>query len=43
MKSIKNKAFKLLGVVSLLISAIVITPASLIFGHQPKCPEELLK
>lgn len=43
MELVKNKSMKFLGIVALLLGAIVITPASTLWGHQPKCPEELLK
>lgn len=47
MKNIKNlltpKIMKGIGTICLLLSALVIYPNSLASGHQPKCPDELLK
>ncbi|AYD39664.1 cyclic lactone autoinducer peptide [Clostridium fermenticellae] len=47
MKSFKKyflkKSMKLIGSVALLLGGIVMTPTSLISGHQPKCPDEFLK
>ncbi|MFL0196924.1 cyclic lactone autoinducer peptide [Clostridium sp. WILCCON 0269] len=38
-----EKSMKMVGSVSLLLSEIVMTPTCWGMGHQPKCPDELLK
>lgn len=47
MKNIKKlltwKAMKAVGSVALFLGALVIFPTSTLAGHQPKCPDELLK
>lgn len=47
MKNIKNlltaKAMKIVGSVALFLGTIVIVPTSILGGHQPECPDELLK
>lgn len=42
-ESVLKKSMKMIGYLSLFLAALVITPASSGFGHQPKCPDELLK
>lgn len=42
-ESILKKSMKMVGVLSLFLAVLVITPASAGFGHEPKCPDELLK
>jgi len=47
MKNIKNllvsRSMKIAGFVALFLGTIVITPASTLGSHQPKCPDEFLK
>ncbi|APM39080.1 AgrD family cyclic lactone autoinducer peptide [Clostridium kluyveri] len=47
MKFFKNgllkKSMKMLGVLSLLLSPIILHPTCTMGLHQPKCPDELLK
>jgi hypothetical protein len=43
MKLLKKNLLKMVGSLSLFLAALVIVPASLCAGHQPKCPDELLK
>lgn len=43
MKTFKNTLFKMIGVLSLFLAAIVIIPTSLGSTYQPKCPEEFLR
>ncbi|WP_368490729.1 cyclic lactone autoinducer peptide [Clostridium sp. BJN0013] len=38
-----KKSMKMVGSLSLLLAAIVITPTCLGGVYQPKCPDELLK
>lgn len=38
-----KKSMKMVGYLSLFLAAIVIIPTSSMVGHQPKCPDELLK
>ncbi|OBR96507.1 hypothetical protein CLRAG_03770 [Clostridium ragsdalei P11] len=42
-KNFLNKSMKMVGYLSLFLAALVITPASAGCGHQPQCPDELLK
>lgn len=47
MKFLKGKllrnGLKVLGNVSLFLSAVVVVVTSMGAGHQPKCPDELLR
>lgn len=47
MKNLKNclvkKSMKMVGCLALFLGVLAITPASFASGHQPKCPDELLK
>ncbi|AGK97362.1 cyclic lactone autoinducer peptide [Clostridium pasteurianum] len=47
MKTIKKlltvKAMKAIGTAALFLGTLVIVPTSTLSGHQPKCPDELLK
>ncbi|WP_081428001.1 cyclic lactone autoinducer peptide [Clostridium kluyveri] len=47
MKSLKEKllkkSMKMVGSLSLFFAAMVLVSTSLIGGHQPKCPDDLLK
>lgn len=40
---IKSKFMKVIGISALLLSAVVVNSASLLWGQQPECPEELIK
>lgn len=42
-KLLTAKAMKVMGSVALLLGTLVIYPNSLAAGHQPKCPDDLLK
>lgn len=39
----KNNVIKMFGTLFLFVGALVVTPNSLLFWNQPKCPDELLK
>lgn len=47
MKSLKRKllknGLKMLGNVSIFLSAVVVVVTSALSGHQPKCPDEFLR
>lgn len=42
-KLLTAKVMKLVGSAALLLGTLVILPTSTLSGHQPKCPNELLK
>ena len=41
-ESVLKKSMKMVGSLSLFLAALVITPASTIYSHQPKCPDDFL-
>ncbi|AND84475.1 cyclic lactone autoinducer peptide [Clostridium tyrobutyricum] len=41
--SLTKKSMKMIGSLALFLGGIVLVPTSLVSGHQPKCPDELLK
>lgn len=43
MKLVRKNLLKMVGSFALFLGALVIVPASLCLGHQPKCPDDLLK
>lgn len=42
-KNLTKVTMKIVGSLALFLAGIVIVPTSLASGHQPKCPDELLK
>jgi cyclic lactone autoinducer peptide len=42
-EGIVKTSMKMLGTIAIFVGAIVIMPTSLLLGHEPKCPDDLLK
>ncbi|MEY7998945.1 cyclic lactone autoinducer peptide [Clostridium sp. Mt-5] len=42
-KRLLKKSTKMVGSIALFLGSLVLFPNSLLSGHQPKCPDELLK
>lgn len=42
-KDLLKKTMRMVGSLALFLAAIVIVPTSAASGHQPKCPDELLR